>query len=123
MPDDRSNLSAEELQARLVAIVTSSDDAIVSKDLNGIVQSWNRGAERIFGYTSDEMVGQSITKLLPADRLEEEQHILARLRRGDRVDHFRTLRQRKDGQIIVVSLTISPIRAFDGTVIGASKIA
>ncbi len=123
MASESSNLNAEELQARIVAIVTSSDDAIVSKDLNGIVQSWNAGAERIFGYTAEEMIGQSIRKLLPPDRPSEEDEILARLRAGERLEHFRTLRRRKDGGIIVVSLTISPIRAKDGRIIGASKIA
>jgi len=123
MASESSNLNAEELQARIVAIVTSSDDAIVSKDLNGIVQSWNAGAERIFGYTAEEMIGQSIRKLLPPDRPGEEDEILARLRAGERLEHFRTLRRRKDGGIIVVSLTISPIRAKDGRIIGASKIA
>jgi PAS domain S-box-containing protein len=123
MTSDRRTLSAEELQARLAAIVASSDDAIVSKDLNGVVQSWNAGAQRVFGYTAEEMIGQSIMKLFPPDRADEELQILARLRRGERVDHFRTLRMRKDGEIIVVSLTISPIWAADGRIIGASKIA
>jgi PAS domain S-box-containing protein len=122
MTSDRSSLSAEELQARLVAIVASSDDAIVSEDLHGIVQSWNRGAEKIFGYTADEMIGQSITKLLPPDRSDEETQILARLLRGEPLEHFRSLRRCKDGRTILVSLTISPIRAADGTIVAASKI-
>jgi PAS domain S-box-containing protein len=105
------------------AIVDSSDDAIVSKNLQSIVMSWNPGAARIFGYSADEMVGQSIMKLLPSDRLDEETHILERLQRGERVDHFETKRQRKDGRIIDVSLTISPIRDATGVVVGASKIA
>jgi PAS domain S-box-containing protein len=105
------------------AIVDSSDDAIVSKNLRGIVQSWNRAAERIFGYPADEMIGQSITKLIPADRPDEETHILARLQQGERVDHFETQRRRKDGKIIDVSLTISPIRNAEGVIVGASKIA
>jgi len=105
------------------AIVDSSDDAIVSKNLQGIVQSWNRGAERIFGYPPEEMVGESITKLLPPDRPDEETKILARLQRGERVDHFETQRRRKDGRIIDVSLTISPIRSPDGVIVGASKVA
>lgn len=105
------------------AIVDSSDDAIVSKNLRSIVMSWNKGAERIFGYTADEMIGQSIEKLFPADRLEEEKQILARLQQGERVDHFETIRQRKDGQLIDVSLTISPIRNREGVIVGASKIA
>jgi PAS domain S-box-containing protein len=123
MTSDRSSLSSEELQARLVAIVASSDDAIVSEDLHGIVQSWNRGAEKIFGYSAEEMIGQSITKLLPPDRLDEETQILARLFRGETLEHLHSLRRCKDGRIVLVSLTISPIRAPDGTIIAASKIA
>ena len=109
--------------ARLAAIVDSSDDAIVSKDLNGIVQTWNAAAERTFGYTAAEMIGQPIMRLLPVDRLEEEDNILALLRAGKRVDHFQTQRVTKDGRLIHVSLTISPIRNQDGQVVGASKIA
>jgi PAS domain S-box-containing protein len=105
------------------AIVDSSDDAIISKDLQSIVMSWNKAAERIFGYTAEEMIGQSIAKLFPPDRLDEETDILGRLHRGERVDHYDTLRQRKDGKLIDVSLTISPIRVADGTIVGASKIA
>jgi PAS domain S-box-containing protein len=113
----------DELQALLAAVVTSSDDAIVSKNLNGIVQSWNVGAERIFGWRADEMIGQSITKIIPPERQEEEPKILERLRRGERVDHFQTVRIRKDGRRIDVSVTISPVRRSDGTIVGASKIA
>ncbi len=105
------------------AIVDSSDDAIVSKNLHSIVQSWNKAAERIFGYTAEDMIGESIIKLLPPDRLEEETEILARLHRGERLDHFETLRRRKDGKLIDVSLTISPIRNAEGVIVGASKIA
>ncbi len=105
------------------AIVDSSDDAIVSKNLQSIVTSWNKGAERVFGYTAEEMIGESIVKLFPPDRLEEETHILARLQRGERVDHFETLRRHKNGKLIDVSLTISPIRNHDGLIVGASKIA
>ena len=105
------------------AIVDSSDDAIVSKNLESIVMSWNPAAERMFGYTADDMIGQSIAKLFPKDRLDEETEILARLHRGERVDHFETRRQRKDGELIDVSLTISPIRNADGIIVGASKIA
>jgi PAS domain S-box-containing protein len=118
-----NQLSSEELQALLAAIVTSSDDAIVSKDLNGVVQSWNTSAERIFGWRAEEIIGQMITKIIPVDRLHEEPQILDRIRRGERVDHFQTLRVRKDGTLIHVSVTISPIRAADGTIIGASKVA
>jgi PAS domain S-box-containing protein len=105
------------------AIVDSSEDAIVSKDLQSIVKSWNQGAERDFGYSAEEMVGQSISKLLPPDRRDEEAQILARLQRGERVEHFETTRQRRDGKIIDVSLTISPIRNSQGVIVGASKIA
>ncbi|MGH8093686.1 MAG: hybrid sensor histidine kinase/response regulator [Chthoniobacterales bacterium] len=106
-----------------MAIVDSSDDAIVSKDLNGVVRSWNKGAELVFGYSAEEMIGQSITKLLPADRPNEERQILARLELGERLEHFETRRQRKDGSLIDVSLTISPIRNAEGVIVGASKIA
>jgi PAS domain S-box len=105
------------------AIIDSSDDAIVSKNLQSIVISWNKGAERIFGYTAEEMIGQSISKLFPPDRLDEETRIVARLQQGGRVDHFETKRRRKDGELIDVSLTISPIRNAEGVVVGASKIA
>jgi PAS domain S-box-containing protein len=105
------------------AIVDSSDDAIVSKNLQSIIMSWNKAAERIFGYSAEEMIGQSIMKLLPADRENEEAQILARLKKGERVDHFETKRQCKDGTVIDVSLTISPIRNAEGVIVGASKIA
>jgi PAS domain S-box-containing protein len=105
------------------AIVDSSEDAIVSKNLRSIVMSWNKGAERTFGYSAEEMIGHSIIKLLPPDRLEEETHILARIHRGERVEHFETVRRRKDGRLIDVSLTISPIRNDEGVIVGASKIA
>jgi PAS domain S-box-containing protein len=114
---------AENARAYLAAIVESSDDAIISKDLNGVVTSWNRGAEAIFGYRAEEVVGRHISVLFPPDRLAEEDDILARLRRGDRVDHFETVRRRKDGYDIDVSLTISPVRDAAGRVVGVSKIA
>jgi PAS domain S-box-containing protein len=107
----------------LAAIVDSSDDAIVSKDLNGVVTSWNRGAERIFGYTAPEMIGRPILQLIPADRVNEEPVILDRLRRGERVENFETVRVCKNGRLIDVSLTISPVRDPSGKVVGASKIA
>jgi PAS domain S-box-containing protein len=113
----------ERTQAHLSAIVESSDDAILSKDLDGIIQSWNNGAERIFGYTADEAVGRPILMLIPEDRHGEEPGILERIRRGERIEHYETVRRRKDGTLIDVSLTVSPIRNRDGTVIGASKIA
>jgi PAS domain S-box-containing protein len=100
----------------------SSDDAIVSKDLNGVITTWNKAAERLFGYPAKEVVGKSITILIPSDRLNEEGEILGRIRRGERVDHFETLRQRKDGSLVVVSLTISPVTDGSGEIIGASKI-
>jgi PAS domain S-box-containing protein len=107
----------------LGAIVESSDDAIVSKNLDGVITSWNRGAERIFGYTVEEAVGQPITIVIPMDRHDEERIILTRIRRGERIDHFETIRQRKHGSLINVSLTVSPVRNADGKVVGASKIA
>ena len=105
------------------AIVESSDDAIVSKDLNGIVTSWNAAAEGMFGYSAGEMIGQSIRVLIPDDRQQEEDEVLGKIRLGERVDHYETVRRRKDGSLLPVSLTVSPIRQPDGTVIGASKIA
>lgn len=110
-------------QAWLSALIDSSEDAIVSKTLDGIVTTWNRGAEKIFGYSTAEMVGRPITTIIPPDRLAEETMILTRLRRGERVDHFQTVRKRKDGALIDISVTISPIKDEDGRVIGASKIA
>jgi len=114
---------ADIARARLAAIVESSNDAIVGKDLSGTILSWNSGAERIFGHAADEAIGRSITLIVPEDRLEEESTILGRLRRGERIEHFETKRLRKDGRLIDVSLTISPIRDAEGNVIGASKIA
>jgi PAS domain S-box-containing protein len=113
----------EEATYRLAAIVESSDDAIVSKDLNGIVVTWNQGAERLFGYTAADMIGQSILRIIPDERRGEEEQVLSRIRRGDRVEHFETERRRKDGTLIPISLTVSPIRDNTGRVIGASKIA
>jgi PAS domain S-box-containing protein len=108
---------------RLAAIVTSSDDAIVGKDLNSLITSWNLGAESIFGYTADEIIGTSIMRLIPDDRHEEETEILSRIRRGERVDHFETVRIAKDGRRLNVSITVSPIRDSKGQVVGASKVA
>ena len=119
---DRQRKERESLL--LGAIVDSSDDAIISKDLNGVITSWNRSAERIFGYTSEEAVGQSVTTLLiPADRQLEEVEILSKLRRGERVEHFETKRKCKDGTLLDISLTISPVKDSQGRIIGASKIA
>jgi two-component system CheB/CheR fusion protein len=114
---------AEAVAQRLAAIVASSDDAIISKSLEGVVKSWNIGAERLFGYEADEIVGQSIMTLVPPDRHDEERDILERVRRGEHIQHYETLRQRKDGSEIWVSLTISPLRNAVGVVIGASTIA
>lgn len=113
---------AAETQERLAAIVESSDDAIISKDLNGVIQSWNRGAESLFGYTAREMIGQHISKIAAPDVVDEIPAILDRLRRGERVDHYQTKRRTKDGRILTVSLTVSPIRDSSGTIIGASKV-
>jgi PAS domain S-box-containing protein len=114
---------AEEESALLALIVEGSDDAIISKDLNGVVTSWNAGAARVFGYTAAEMVGRPIATLIPADRLNEETNILSRIRSGERIDHYETVRQRKDGTLINVSLTVSPVQNRNGLTIGASKIA
>src|SRR6185436_16525481 len=108
---------------RLAAIVESSDDAIISKDLNGIIQSWNRGAERIFGYKAEEIVGRHVSTLAAPDRVDEIPNIIDRLVRGERVDHYVTKRKTKDGRILTVSLTVSPIRDSTGRIIGASKVA
>lgn len=112
-----------EIQAMWAAIVEDSDDAIVSKDLSSIITTWNRGAERLFGYSADEVIGRSITLLIPADRQDEEDTILGRIRAGQRIDHFETIRVRKDGSRVEISLTVSPIRGRSGQIIGASKIA
>jgi PAS domain S-box-containing protein len=114
---------AEQNTSLLASIVESSDDAIVSKNLDGIIMSWNRGAERLFGYAAAEVLGQSIAILIPPDRIEEEPKILEQLKHGERVEHFETLRVRKDGSYLNVSLTISPVKAADGRIVGASKVA
>jgi PAS domain S-box-containing protein len=114
---------AERAHALLAAIVASSEDAIVSKTLNSIVTSWNAAAERLFGYTAAEMIGQSITRIIPDDLRHEEDEILAKLRRGERIERYETVRRRKDGEMLDISLTISPIRDSSGRIIGAAKIA
>ena len=119
--DDRS--ADIWIATRLAAIVESSDDAIVSKDLNGIVQTWNPAAERMLGYTAQEMIGRSIRCVIPPDRQGEEDEVLSRIRRGESIDHYQTVRMRKDGSFVDVSLSVSPVRAPDGRVVGASKIA
>jgi PAS domain S-box-containing protein len=113
----------ERASRRLAAIVESSDDAIVSKNLSGIITSWNAGAERLFGYVAEEVLGQSITMLIPPDRQDEEPHILDRIRRGEKIEHYETTRRRKDGTLIDVSLTVSPVKDRHGKIVGASKIA
>ena len=114
---------AEEITGLLAAIVASSDDAIISKNLDGVITSWNKSAERIFGYDAEEAIGQHITLVIPPERHAEESEILNRVRRGERVDHFQTVRRAKDGRLLDVSLTISPVRDPSGRVIGASKVA
>ncbi|HET6853936.1 MAG TPA: PAS domain S-box protein [Pyrinomonadaceae bacterium] len=134
-PDDRSpdgsfataqltDLQSPELAPYwLAALIESADDAIISKTLDGIITSWNQGAQRIFGYTADEVIGKSVTILIPEGHLDEEPSILARLRAGQRIEHYETVRVRKDGRLINISLTVSPIRGPHGKIVGASKIA
>ena len=113
----------DESLSRLAAIVDSADDAIISKNLNGIITSWNRAAERIFGYTAEEMIGQSVLVLIPEGLQYEEDEILRKLRAGERIEHYETMRRKKSGELLQVSVTISPIFDHSGTVTGASKIA
>jgi PAS domain S-box-containing protein len=121
---DISERSSGDLAARrLAAIVECSDDAIVTKDLHSIIQTWNRAAERMFGYTAEEAIGQSIRMIIPPDLQQEEDEVLARIRSGQMVDHFETRRRRKDGTDVLISLTVSPIVDRQGKIIGASKIA
>lgn len=114
---------AETDAARLAAIVSSSDDAIVSKRLDGTIVSWNAGAERIFGYTADEMIGKSILTIIPPERQDEEKHIIVKLTRGERIEHFETVRVGKQGRRIDLSVTVSPVRDSSGRIVGASKVA
>ena len=114
---------SEVTQNLLASIVESSQDAIASKDLNGIFTTWNKGAERVFGYSAEEAIGQPATILIPDDHIDEEQTILEKLRKGERIEHYETIRRRKDGSLIDISLTVSPIRDEQGTIIGGSKIA
>jgi PAS domain S-box-containing protein len=121
---DVTQFKALEQRLRSVAaIVESSDDAIVSKNLDGVITSWNKGAERIFGYSAEEAIGQPITIVIPHNRLDEERTILTRIRRGERIDHFETIRQRKNGTLIAVSLSVSPVKNAEGNIVGAAKIA
>lgn len=121
--DLTARASINEAAQRYRAIVESSDDAIVSKDLNGIITSWNLAAERLFGYAADEVIGKPILMIIPTERHSEEEQIIGRIRRGERTEHFETIRRRKDGSLVEVSLTTSPVRDQRGTIIGASKIA
>jgi len=121
--DLSDRLQFEQATHRLVAVVESSDDAIIAKDLEGNITAWNAGAGRLFGYTAEEVTGKPITIIIPADRQAEEPAILARIRAGEHIDHYETVRQRKDGSLVDISLTVSPIKDHRGRVIGASKIA
>src|SRR5882757_1088630 len=112
-----------DVAARLAAIVTSSDDVIVSKTLEGVITSWNPAAERILGYTAEEAVGKNIRMIIPPDRWAEEDDVLARIGRGERVDHFETVRRAKDGRMLNISLTVSPVKDASGKIVGASKVA
>jgi len=114
---------AREIRDRLAAVVESSDDAILSKTLDGIIMTWNKGAERMFGYRPEEVIGKPVTILMPPDRVNEEPSILERLRRGERIDHYETIRRRKDGTLLNISLSVSPVRDANGNIVGASKIA
>jgi PAS domain S-box-containing protein len=114
---------AEENAIRLASIVASSDDAIISKDTNGIIQTWNKGAEQLFGHEAQEVVGKPVNILIPPDRQDEEPAILARIRRGEHIEHYETVRMRKDGTLLNISLTVSPLKDARGKVVGASKIA
>jgi PAS domain S-box-containing protein len=121
--DITERLQSEQATARLAAIVESSDDAIISKDLNGIITSWNAAAARLFGYTAEEAIGSSVTMLMPTERLNEEPGILERIRRGQPIEHYETVRRRKDGTLLDISLSVSPLMDKYGKVVGASKIA
>ena len=117
-------LRESEQRLRWIAsIVELSDDVIISKNLDGIIISWNKGAERVFGYTAEEAIGQPITIVIPEDRHDEQRQILTRIRRGERIEHYETVRRRKHGSLIAVSLTVSPVRDAEGKIVGASKIA
>jgi len=113
----------ESLHQHLAATVEGSDDAIITKGLDSIIRSWNPGAERLFGYTAEEAIGRSITLIFPDDRMNEEAGFIARLRRGERISSLETVRKRKDGRLVPISLTVSPVRSTNGNIIGASKIA
>jgi PAS domain S-box-containing protein len=114
---------AQAATERLAAIVASSDDAIISKDLDGVIDTWNLGAEKLFGYTAEEIIGKPVTLLIPEEHADEEPRILERVRSGQFIKHFETVRRRKDGTLLDISLAVSPLRDADGRIIGASKIA
>jgi PAS domain S-box-containing protein len=120
---EQARRAAEERARQLASIVESSDDAIISKDINGIILTWNSGAERVFGYSAGEVIGKSVTILFPPGREDEEPGILARIRRGERIHHYETVRRHKDGRLLDISLTVSPVRDAGGNIVGASKIA
>jgi len=121
MPNDPPKMI--EPAAHLAAIVEGSDDVIVSKTLEGIITSWNPAAERILGYSAAEVIGKSIRLIIPPERWSEEDEVLACIRRGEKVEHFETIRRTKDGRLLNISLTVSPVRDSTGTIVGASKIA
>nr|WP_312037287.1 PAS domain S-box protein [Mesorhizobium caraganae] len=123
LADIRGRKLAELTSQRLAAIVASSDDAILSKDINGVITTWNRGAERLYGYSEDEVIGKPVTILIPSDRQDEEPELLGRIRRGEQIDHYETVRRKKDGSFVDVSLSVSPIVDSTGQIVGASKIA
>lgn len=123
LQDITTQIKEKEQANLLAAIVSTSDDAIISKDLNSTIMSWNAGAERLFGYAAEEMIGRPITQLIPPDRQGEEAEILHRIRRGEQISHFETIRKRKDGMLIDVSVAVSPVRNAEGMIIGASTIA
>lgn len=120
---DPSAIDPEQLRNHLAAIIASSDDAIISKTLEGVIVTWNEAARQIFGYTAEEIIGQSVTLLIPPEHVDEEPEILRRIKIGERIDHYQTVRRRKDGSLVNISLTVSPIRNSRGEIVGASKIA
>ena len=120
---EENQVAAQSARQQLAAIIESSDDGIISKDLNGVIVSWNKGAERLFGYTAEEVIGKPVTVLIPEDHLAEEPKILEQIKRGERIDHYETIRRRKDGTLLHISLSVSPVRDLAGRIVGASKIA
>ena len=123
MPDSHTLPLVFDSDAFLASIIHSSDDAIISKDLNGIITSWNQGAERLFGYSAEEAIGQPVTLVFPPGKTDEEPKILERIRRGEPIEHYQTVRRHKSGELIEISLSVSPIHDRNGRVVGAAKIA